>query len=72
MKYEVLHDWKVGDVVVTKGTVLDFDNPRSQFEGVVGRDRCPPLAARAMDQEAFEAQVRAYPDAKHLLGGAWA
>ena len=71
MIYEVLQDWPVGDVVVAKGTILNFDNPGS-IESAVGRDRSPPLFARAMDQEAFEAQVAAYPDAKHLLPGAWA
>ena len=71
MIYEVLQDWEVGDVVVAKGTILNFDNPRS-VESAVGRDRSPPLFARAIDQEAFEAQLAAYPDAKHLLPGAWA
>jgi len=71
MIYELLADWSVGSVTVAKGTVLDFDHPGS-VESSVGRDTCPPLFAKAMDQEAFEAQVAAYPDAKHLLGGAWA
>jgi len=71
MIYEVLQDWKVGSVVVAKGTILDFDNPGS-IENAVGRDTSPPLFARARDQEAFEAQVRAHPDAKHLLSGGWA
>ena len=71
MIYEVLQDWEVGSVVVAKGTILDFDNPRS-VESSVGRDRSPPLFAKAMDQEAFEAQLRAFPDAKHLLPGGWA
>ena len=70
MIYEVLQDWEVGDVVVAKGTILNFDNPQS-IESAVGRDRSPPLFARAMDDEAYQAQLKAYPDSVHLLGGAW-
>jgi len=71
MIYQVLQDWEVGSVVVAKGTILNFDNPGS-VESAVGRDTPPPLFSRAMDQEAFEAQVREHPDAKHLLPGGWA
>jgi hypothetical protein len=31
----------------------------------------PPINATALDREAFEAQLAAYPEHKHLLGGGW-
>jgi len=70
MIYQVLQDWEVGSVVVAKGTILNFDNPGS-VESSVGRDRSPPLFSRALDDEAYQAQLKAYPDSVHLLGGAW-
>jgi hypothetical protein len=30
-----------------------------------------PIDATPLDEEAWQAQLRAYPDHRHLLGGGW-
>ena len=52
---------------VAAGTVFDFANPEQKelAQGMI------PLNAQPLDQEAWEEQLRLYPDHKHLLGGGW-
>jgi len=61
--------WRLGDTLVPADTVIDF--ARSDQWSKRAKGKPIPLNAQPLDEEAWQAQVRAYPDAKHLLGGAW-
>ncbi len=54
-----------GAYLAPAGSVFDFSNPqdRELAQGSI------PINATPLDQEAWEAQQRAYPNHKHLLGG---
>jgi hypothetical protein len=60
--------WRIGNKLIPAGTVLDFAKPDKWTALAAGKI---PFAAVPLDREALEAQVAAYPDAKHLLSGAW-
>jgi hypothetical protein len=49
------------------GTIFDYDKPGG-WASRVARGVIP-INATPLDQEAWEAQQRAYPNHKHLLGG---
>ena len=56
-----------GNRFVPSGTVFDFAIPEHKelAQGLI------PINATCLDQEAWEAQLAAYPDHRHLLGGGW-
>jgi hypothetical protein len=60
--------WRLGDALCPEGTVLDFNKPDKWTRLAKGK---VPFAAVPLDREALEAQLREFPDAKHLLSGAW-
>jgi hypothetical protein len=67
MRYQICgQGWplKGGAYLAPAGRVFDFSNPqdRELAQGLI------PINAAPLDQEAWEAQQRAYPDHKHLLG----
>jgi len=71
MKFQITEDWPLhgGVWLCPAGTVIDTSS-NDQWS-MRAKGLTPPLSAVAMDQEAFDAQLREYPDAAHLLGGAW-
>ena len=72
MKFELREDWSLfgGTWLCPAGTVIDLASDDQWSVRV--RGLTPPLSARALDAEAFEAQVREYGgEHKHLLGGGW-
>jgi len=52
---------------VPPGTIFDFAIPEQKAlaQGLI------PINATPLDAEAHEAQLRAYPEHRHLLGGGW-
>jgi hypothetical protein len=69
MKFRTTQNWRLGDVVVPAGAVIDFSKSDRWSKLVKGEKI--PLTAVCLDQESWEQQQREYPDAGHLLGGAW-
>ena len=61
--------WRIGDALVPADTIIDA-SAKDRWSKLA-RGLTPPLSAQPLDREALEAQVAAYPDAKHLLSGAW-
>jgi len=64
MKYRVEPPgWRVAGVLIPSGTIVEDQN--------WAKGLTIPINATPLDQEAWEAQLKAYPDHKHLLGGGW-
>jgi hypothetical protein len=61
--------WRLGDTLVPVDTIIDASaNDRWSKRA---RGLTPPLDAVPLDQDAYEAQLAAYPDHRHLLRGGW-
>jgi hypothetical protein len=61
--------WRCGDALVPADTVIDFAK-RDQWSKLA-KGKTIPLSATPLDEEAWQAQLSAYPDHRHLLGGGW-
>ena len=61
--------WQLGDALVPADTVIDASakDRWSQY----AKGKVIPFNATPLDEEAWQAQLAAYPDQKHLLGGGW-
>jgi hypothetical protein len=69
MKFRLSQSWRLGAVLCPAGTVLDFSKRDRWSE--LAKGKTIPLSATPLDQEAWEAQLAAYPDHRYLLGGGW-
>jgi hypothetical protein len=69
MRFRITGDWQLGDAVAPKGTIIDL--AKSDRWSKLAKGEKIPLTAVCLDQESWEQQQREYPDAAHLLGGAW-
>jgi hypothetical protein len=54
---------------VPSGTIIDF--AKRDHWSKLAKGKVIPLNATCLDEEAWQAQLQAYPDQKHLLGGGW-
>jgi hypothetical protein len=61
--------WRLGDALVPADTVIDASAKDRWSQRAKGK--VIPLNATPLDEEAWQAQLAAYPDQKHLLGGGW-
>jgi hypothetical protein len=61
--------WRLGDAVVPANTVIDASAKDRWSQRAKGK--VIPFNATPLDEEAWQAQLAAYPDHKHLLGGGW-
>ena len=61
--------WRLGDALVPADTVIDFAKRDQWSQRAKGKTI--PINATPLDDEAWQAQLAAYPDQKHLLGGGW-
>jgi hypothetical protein len=69
MKFQITGaGWRIGNKLIPAGTVLDFAKPDKWTALAKGK---VPFDAKPLDAQAWAAQVEAFPDQKHLLGGAW-
>ena len=66
MRFQLTADWNITGVLLPAGTIIDTTDPNCP-----AKDLTIPINARCLDAESWQAQLAAYPDAKHLLGGAW-
>jgi hypothetical protein len=67
MKFQITgKGWRVRSVLVASATIVDVTGDDHWAKGLT-----PPINATPLDDEAWQAQLRAYPDQKHLLGGGW-
>jgi hypothetical protein len=67
MRYQLTQPWPVANgVTVPTGTVLDFSAPDAWTDAA--RFKTIPLTVQALDDEAWQALLMAYPDFKHLFG----
>jgi hypothetical protein len=70
MRFQITgRGWLLGDMLCPSGTVLDFSKPDMWTKRAKGK--VIPINATPLDQEAHEAQQRAYPDHRYLLSGGW-
>jgi hypothetical protein len=72
MKFKLTEGWSLfgGTWVVPVGTVID--SASDDVWSVRARGLTPPITAVCLDQESWEAQLKAYgADHKHLLRGGW-
>jgi len=69
MKYRVNSPWQLGAALIPSGVVIDAS--ASDRWSLIAKGKVIPLTAVCLDDEAWQAQLRAYPDQKHLLGGGW-
>jgi len=71
MRFQLREDWSLfgGTWLCPAGTVIDLAS-EDQWS-VRARGQTIPISARCLDASAYEAQLKAFPDAKHLLSGAW-
>jgi len=69
MRYRLSSAWPMGAVLCPAGTVIDA-NANDRWSQLA-KGKTIPINATPLDDEAWQAQLRAYPDQKHLLGGGW-
>jgi hypothetical protein len=71
MRYRLSQAWSLfdGTWIVPTGTVID--SASDDQWSVRAKGLTPPLNAVPMDAEAYEAQVREFPEHRHLLSGGW-
>jgi hypothetical protein len=70
MKYQITGaGWRLSGVLCPSGTVLDFSKPDKWT--VLAKGKTIPLNATPLDEEAWQAQLAAYGEHKHLLRGGW-
>jgi hypothetical protein len=61
--------WRLGDALVPTDTIVDL--AKGDRWSKLAKGKTIPINATPLDQEAWEAQLAAYPDHRHLLGGGW-
>jgi hypothetical protein len=69
MRFRITGDWQLGDAVAPANTVIDF--AKSDQWSRRAKNKVIPINATPLDQEAWEEQLRAYPEHRYLLGGGW-
>ena len=69
MIFRLTQPWPLDAVIAPAGTVVDAST--DDYWALKARGLTPPLSAVPCDREAWEAQLAAYPDHRHLLGGGW-
>jgi hypothetical protein len=69
MRFRITGDWQLGDAAAPKDTIIDF--AKHDRWSKLAKGKTIPINATPLDDEAWQAQLQAYPDQKHLLGGGW-
>jgi hypothetical protein len=70
MKFRIAQSgWRLGGALVPANTIIDARAKDRWSQLAKGKP--VPIDAVPLDQEAWETQLRLYPDHKHLLRGGW-
>ena len=70
MRFRTTDCWPLGDALVCPAnTIIDASAKDRWSQRAKGK--VIPINATPLDQEAWEAQLAAYPEHRHLLGGGW-
>jgi len=69
MRYRLSQSWRVGAVRCPSGVVIDAS--ANDYWSRLVKGKTIPFNAVPLDAEAYEAQLKEFPDAKHLLSGGW-
>ena len=69
MRYRLSSAWPMGAVLCPAGTVIDA-NANDRWSQLA-KGKTIPINATPLDEEAWQAQLAAYPDHRYLLGGGW-
>jgi hypothetical protein len=71
MRFKLRQAWSLhgGVWLAPAGTIIDANSNDQWSRRAKGKTI--PITAVPLDQEAWQAQLQAYPDHAHLLGGAW-
>jgi hypothetical protein len=70
MKFRITgQGWRLGDALVPANTVIDLAKRGQWSQRAKGK--VIPINATPLDEEAWQAQLAAYGEHRHLLGGGW-
>jgi hypothetical protein len=69
MRYRLSSAWRMGAALCPANTIIDTSI--DEYWSRRARGLPPPINSVPLDEEAWQAQLKAYPDQKHLLGGGW-
>ena len=69
MIFRLTEPWPLDAVIAPVGTVIDAN--ADDYWAQRARGKVIPITAVCLDAESWEAQLAAYPDSAHLLGGGW-
>jgi hypothetical protein len=69
MRFRLTAGWSLGDAVAPANTIVDF--AKSDRWSKLAKGKLIPFNATPLDDEAWQAQLAAYPEHRHLLGGGW-
>jgi hypothetical protein len=70
MKFRITgQGWRLGDALVPANTIIDAGAKDRWSQRAKGK--VIPINATPLDDEAWQAQLAAYPEHRHLLGGGW-
>ena len=61
--------WRLGDALVPADTIIDL--AKSDRWSKLAKGKTIPINATPLDDEAWAAQLAAYAEHRHLLGGGW-
>jgi hypothetical protein len=69
MRFKLSQAWPLDAVLCPAGTIIDASV--NDYWSRRAKGKTIPINATPLDDEAWQAQLRAYPDHRHLLGGGW-
>jgi hypothetical protein len=70
MKFKITGaGWRLGDALVPANTIIDA-SVKDRWSKLA-KGKTIPINATPLDEEAWQAQLAAYAEHRHLLGGGW-
>jgi hypothetical protein len=70
MKFRLSSSWRIGPWIAPADTVIDYSKSDEWSRRAKGKTI--PFDAICLDQQAWEEQLKAYWEHRHLLRGGWA
>jgi hypothetical protein len=69
VRFKITAGWRLGDALVPADTIIDLAKSDRWSQRAKGKPI--PLDAVPLDEQAWQEQLRLYPEHKHLLRGGW-